>query len=293
VREGQLQKSIESQHARLDVLANEIRAVGTTNADAVAELRCELHETCFPLQKRLSAYSGSVPGCSATSEPHATAIAEIQGQLKSLVVDNAKAIKTSAMLKLHAEDIAELQGCVQVLSATAGGSSYDEAASPEIELSSVLRKVCSQFSTLQEKVEDGVMMSISQLEQQLPEALRQVERLSSESADQAIKVEEHEVHLGIALSRQSTSDQKIQQCMDRVEQLPNVSYLRALCGEELATRLAEANLDTLARRLELTMDAVAELGETVHQHHSQVVRDADSLDRKVEVGSDLSTPCLA
>merc|ERR1711966_299231 len=39
-----IQKLVDQQRARLEVLANEVKAAATTNADAVAEVRCELRE---------------------------------------------------------------------------------------------------------------------------------------------------------------------------------------------------------------------------------------------------------
>jgi len=246
---GESQSAIKSLQSRVNELegtrskeAGELQKNVASHAGVIAELR-----------------SKEMIELRAVAASHAGTIAELRGHIETLCANSAVGSANSLLLQGHAQDIAELQSCVEVLS-TKDGADQGGLSSGN-ELSSILQKVCAQFSNLQEKVEDEVLSSIAQVEQQLPEALRQLERLSCDSAEHAAKVEEHEVRLGLALTRQAAREERLQGYIDRVEQLPGISRLRGLCREELAARLEEANLEGLTRRLDLTMDAVAELGD--------------------------------
>lgn len=279
----EVQELVVSQLSQLECLSNETSRTGAASADVVSEIQCRLPTPC-----RLPARTEEAPSeanlvlkeadVHTIVQSHMAAIAQKCGRVEVCDGGDTPDPGNKALLDAQSEEIIELRAHIQALSSRGDDGDFCPGvesleivggASPETELSSVLARVCKQFQTLQEKMEDRVLVSISQVEQQLPDALRQLDRLSSGYADHAARVEEHEVRLGLAIARQATGEQKFQDCMDRVEQLPSTSRIRALCHEALASRLAESDLEPkfedFSKRLELTMDAVTELSEKVYR----------------------------
>ena len=64
------------------------------------------------------------------------------------------------------------------------------------------------------------MTSVWRTERDVPSLLERVEQVMQECTERFEKVEEHEVKLGLSLSRLATVDQRLQSCMDRIERLP-------------------------------------------------------------------------
>jgi len=279
----EVRELVVSQLAQLESLANETSRADAASADVVSEIQCRLPTPCRSPGRCEAAPSETnfvlkESDLHALVQSHMEAIAQKSSRVEACGGDDTPDPGNKALLDTHSEEIIELRAHIQALSSrTVDVDSCPdvqclevvEEASPEVELSSVLARVCAQFQALQEKMEDRVLGSLSQVEQQLPDALRQLDRLSSGYTDHAARVEEHEVRLGLAIARQATGEQKFQDCMDRVEQLPSTSRIRALCHEALASRLAESDLEPklegFSKRLELTMDAVTELSEKVYR----------------------------
>merc|ERR1712136_218978 len=78
----------------------------------------------------------------------------------------------------------------------------------------------AKLHSLQELVDGRVMTSVWRTERDVPSLLERVEQVMQECTERFEKVEEHEVKLGLSLSRLATVDQRLQSCMDRIERLP-------------------------------------------------------------------------
>lgn len=125
-----------------------------------------------------------------------------------------------------------------------------------------LRSFCT---SLQETVEQRVMVAVWQVEKQLPEALSRLDRLMVEAPERMSKLEEGEVRLNGALTRLSAQEQKVQSCMDRIDRVPSLCQVRSLWREELHRKLEEADLEGLARTTRQHGAALEEQGEVLQQ----------------------------
>lgn len=199
-------------------------------------------------------------------EDHGSAISDLRLQLK--------AVPTSHQMRAIQELIDSQRAKLEVLASevrTVGAAGADAVAAVRCQLQDVSSQRTSEMhhsTPKSEEVDERVLTSVAQMELQFPEISRQLERLAATQTEQAGKLEEHEVRLASVLNRQASREQKFQDCMDRVEQLPGPSSIRALCCEELTARLSDVNLADLAHRVELTMEAVAELGERLPLSHA-------------------------
>mmetsp|Transcript_52504 Transcript_52504/g.81912 ORF Transcript_52504/g.81912 Transcript_52504/m.81912 type:complete len:293 (+) Transcript_52504:1-879(+) len=210
-----VQEHVDSQRARLEVLASEIRVVGSACNDAVVQLQQHVQRT--------------LDQANASHQDLAS---------ESVLQEN------SVLTTFNAEVLPELANELKVMR--------------------------SELSALHDKVEEQIVFRSLQIDHQMPEARRQIERLSNDSVTIATKVEEHEVRLGLAWTKQLANEEKIHGCMARLEQQPGVAKLRSICREELDATDAVTNYAALAKRLELTMDAVAELGDRLQSQEADV-----------------------
>merc|ERR1719373_1448274 len=105
------------------------------------------------------------------------------------------------------------------------------------------------------------MVSIWEVNRQLPEAVERLERIDGEFVERIAKTEEQDVRLNMALSRLSAHEEKVQGCMDRVEHLPTLSQVRSMWREELRRWADKANFDGLGRSVHLQSQALEELAE--------------------------------
>jgi hypothetical protein len=210
-----VQEHVDSQRARLEVLASEIRVVGSACNDAVVQLQQHVQRTLDQANASHQDLAG-----------------------ESVLQEN------SVLTTFNAEVLPELANELKVMR--------------------------SELSALHDKVEEQIVFRSLQIDHQMPEARRQIERLSNDSVTIATKVEEHEVRLGLAWTKQLANEEKIHGCMARLEQQPGVAKLRSICREELDATDAVTNYAALAKRLELTMDAVAELGDRLQSQEADV-----------------------
>ncbi|CAE7400458.1 unnamed protein product, partial [Symbiodinium necroappetens] len=88
-------------------------------------------------------------------------------------------------------------------------------------------------------VEERLLISLAELEQQVPQLCRQQELQAADTADRAGKLQEFEVRMEMVSRRLGTQEERLQSCFDRMERLPQLPQLRKLCREEAQKRLGE------------------------------------------------------
>lgn len=135
---------------------------------------------------------------------------------------------------------------------------------------SELRDRCD---SLQEVVEQQVLVALWEIDRQLPETARKLATLVSEQNERAAGLEEHEVRLNLALARQSRNEERLAQMSERMERQPGVSQTRSLWREDIQRQLAEADVPGLRRRLETQEDAAEELRETLGRLGDRIGRE--------------------
>merc|ERR1712194_277577 len=134
-------------------------------------------------------------------------------------------------------------------------SSGLEAAELRVELTDV-RKRCD---ALQQTVDQQVMVSVWQIERQLPETVEKLARFQEEYVERMTQLHEHDVRVSLALSRLGTHEERVQSCMARLERLPSLAQVRTLCFEELGRRLGETGLEGLGTAIQIHDSAIVEL----------------------------------
>mmetsp|Transcript_134801 Transcript_134801/g.375690 ORF Transcript_134801/g.375690 Transcript_134801/m.375690 type:complete len:564 (-) Transcript_134801:72-1763(-) len=139
------------------------------------------------------------------------------------------------------------------------------AMEPRIELEVEVRELRGRCDSLQEAMDQRVMLSVWRVEKQLPEAMEKVERLLADYPERIAKVEENDVRLGLALARLGTQEHKVQNCMERLERLPSPEQIRKICREELGRRLEDTDMEGLTRSVELQARAIEELGDRMQE----------------------------
>jgi len=122
------------------------------------------------------------------------------------------------------------------------------------------RELRQRVNSMQESMDERVMVCVWNAERQLPEAMDKLERLASESAEHFAKFEEHGVRLSLALAKFGAHEQRLQSYADRVERLPSSAEVRSVCREEVRRQMEDANLESLRRRVSLLSDSVDEIG---------------------------------
>lgn len=271
-------------------------------AEAVEELRCKVQELPSREQLMgILSQGGQIhlEQSQVQVRQHAAALEELRQKISSLAATGASAAavsqtvaKTLAGHEMAIADLKErLEAKVKALEAQLGqlltskGSTMcsgleqiaeggtREALSPLPEglsfgnLSSFLEAEVTELRTrcnsLQEVIDQRLLISLMQLEKQVPEALSRVQLLLNEQTERLSKIEEHDVRLNIALMRLTTQEQKVHSCLDKVERLPSLNQVRSLWRDELERRLGEQNLEGLSRTMDLQAQALDELGTKV------------------------------
>ncbi|CAE6912363.1 unnamed protein product [Symbiodinium sp. CCMP2592] len=111
-----------------------------------------------------------------------------------------------------------------------------EAADPAPAQVEVLQDFTAELRTL---VEERLLISLAELEQQVPQLCRQQELQAADAAERAGKLQEFEVRMEMVSRRLGTQEERLQSCFDRMERLPQLPQLRKLCREEAQKRLGE------------------------------------------------------
>jgi len=181
----------------------------------------------------------------ASVEEHAAAVAELGLSVRSVGTRSA-------------EGLAELR-----LEVEAGqGPADDEWASGQ-DLAAEVRELQGRYALLQEAVEERLSVAVWRIDRQLPEALERVEWLAGENAERHARLQEHDVRLGMALTRLAAHEQKVQAFSDRLELLPSLAQLRGMWQDELRRRLEEADVRGLGQTVASQAGAIEELTDAV------------------------------
>lgn len=166
--------------------------------------------------------------------------------------------------------ITDLERRLQALSSHVremqGASDADERVRAEVlsyQLQNDVSALSAKLHSLQELVDGRVMTSVWRTERDVPSLLERVEQVMQECTERFEKVEEHEVKLGLSLSRLATVDQRLQSCMDRIERLPATTQVRMMLREDLHRQLEEINVDGLTRQIDLQARAIEEVADRV------------------------------
>ncbi|CAK0793728.1 unnamed protein product, partial [Prorocentrum cordatum] len=114
-----------------------------------------------------------------------------------------------------------------------------------------------------EAVEERLSVAVWRIDRQLPEALERVEWLAGENAERHARLQEHDVRLGMALTRLAAHEQKVQAFSDRLELLPSLAQLRGMWQDELRRRLEEADVRGLGQTVASQAGAIEELTDAV------------------------------
>merc|ERR1712217_973905 len=130
-----------------------------------------------------------------------------------------------------------------------------EVAELQAEVIDVRRK----FDTLQQTIDQQVMLSVWQLERQLPEIVEKLTRFQEEYTERMTQLHEHDVRVSLALSCLGTHEERVQSCMTRLERLPSLGQVRTVCSEELGRRLGEFGLEGLGATVQTHSSAIAEM----------------------------------
>jgi len=148
------------------------------------------------------------------------------------------------------------------------------------QLASECSELQRRYNALQELVDGRIMISLDAMERQLPEALDKVERLLAEQNERFAKVEENDVRLNVALTKLGGCEQKVRDCMSRLDQVPSTSQARALWQEELSKLMENINVDgaTLSKRIDMTLDAI----EQIHQEQQSQAHGLHSLAKRLD-----------
>mmetsp|Transcript_73130 Transcript_73130/g.174263 ORF Transcript_73130/g.174263 Transcript_73130/m.174263 type:complete len:263 (-) Transcript_73130:34-822(-) len=91
-----------------------------------------------------------------------------------------------------------------------------EAWPGKLHLDAEMKELRQRCAEVQQVVDERIMVSLWQVERELPEALEKVDQILAESAERFAKVEEHDVRLNLILSRLSTHEQRSQNCLERL-----------------------------------------------------------------------------
>lgn len=242
---------LETLGARLESLARDVQVIGSSNADASVAMHARISEI------------------SVSRTEHADAIAALQTQVKGLqglenvIEEREKRLeaKLAESLSVHVKALSE-ERWDTVAVERMPTQAYDLTA----ECSS-LRQECD---TLHDIVDGRVLVSLQTLEAQLPEALQKVERLLAEQSDRFAKIEENDVRLSLTQTRLGVCEQKVQDCMVRLEKVPTVSQMRMHWQEDVHRLLHDLNADGLQKRIDLSIDAIEELNSQQQRTMAQV-----------------------
>jgi hypothetical protein len=204
-----------------------------------------------------------------------TRLADLSQEVTSIGSATAKA------LKAHLQDIASWQEEQRIselkVSEEEVPESWQEALVSNSQLQSDYSDLYRRFDAMQAVVDEQVLVSLQTMQRQLPEAMAKVDRLLTDENERFSKVEENDVRLCAALTKLESYEQKVRDCMHRLDQVPSASHARAIWQEELQKLLPEINVDGLSKRLDMSLDAIDEL----HRHQQKHAIELRSLAKRV------------
>jgi len=129
------------------------------------------------------------------------------------------------------------------------------------DLQLVTSQLHRRFDALQTQVDEQVLVSLRGMLKELPEAMGKVDRLLAEENERFCKMEENDVRLCTALTKLENCEQKVRDCMGRLERTPSSGHVRTLCHEELHKVMGDINLDGLSKRLDGAVESISEITE--------------------------------
>eukprot|EP00928_Gymnodinium_smaydae_P087390 TRINITY_DN71660_c0_g1_i1.p2 TRINITY_DN71660_c0_g1~~TRINITY_DN71660_c0_g1_i1.p2 ORF type:complete len:131 (+),score=35.99 TRINITY_DN71660_c0_g1_i1:879-1271(+) len=77
------------------------------------------------------------------------------------------------------------------------------------------------------------------------------------------KMEEHEVRLGLALARLSRNEDRIQNCLERLERQPGAQQLRTMWREDIQREWRDVDVEELRRQVDQQTVALDEVYDHV------------------------------
>jgi len=199
----------------------------------------------------------------------------VDGQADELAALQSRlAVATNAAADATAAAVAAASACASssqiVVSGAPGGDLAGHAEEPlpiafahQEDLGVDVQELRSQCNMLQEVVDKQLLVAVWELDRKLPEAMVKVDRVLKEHVTRMGKTEEHEVRLNLVLTKLSLNEEKLQNCMDRLERHPGVNQFRSMWREDLHRQLQDVDVEGLRRRVQQQMQAVDEMAERV------------------------------
>ncbi|CAK0793729.1 unnamed protein product, partial [Prorocentrum cordatum] len=235
-REQDSQGALSCLRGRLDELAQLGEAHRASVTETIGKLGDKL-DRLLPAPDELANLRASV-------EEHAAAVAELGLSVRSVGTRSAEGL---AELRLEVE-----AGQGPADDEWASGLGGGGAGAP-----GAIRPAPG------EAVEERLSVAVWRIDRQLPEALERVEWLAGENAERHARLQEHDVRLGMALTRLAAHEQKVQAFSDRLELLPSLAQLRGMWQDELRRRLEEADVRGLGQTVASQAGAIEELTDAV------------------------------
>lgn len=238
------------------------------------------HETQRALGQSLSDLQGSIDqvaqSLAATEDDfsnrlrlNSEAIDEVRAAIKE-----SSAAQPSASCDLRSmvrEAVEKYGGGIPVSSEEVDGWHSHGLRKSRAELAEDLVNLKERHETLQEVIDQQVVVSVWNVERQLPEMMEKVERVLEEHSERSSKSEENEVRLTLALTKISAHEHKVQSLMERIERVPSTNQVKMSIREELRKHLEDSNIEGVALKVDLQARAVEELGERLQHISDQII----------------------
>lgn len=261
--------------------AHEMRREHGEHVDKVQEVHRSLNENWTKFLSEVdSAHAGSLDDVRervdrlssevrSMSQSSMEVIAEMRSRLQELVVEN------SIQTLQKACDVPELgkDSNHQMINHPPEHGLDEEMWGNMVmapELAGEIRDLHSQCASLQELVDQRVVVSVHQVEKQLPEVESKVDRLLWEYSERFAKVEENDVRLNHALAKLGCNERRVKDCLDQVEKAPTLNQVRSMCREELQKFVEEVNFEGVSQKVDTTLAAVAELRDRLAEQASEL-----------------------
>jgi len=254
-------------------------ALAESHSGLASELREEQEASLGELRTRLDALSAEV---AVMSESSMDVIGEMRSRIQEL------AVETSMQTLQKACDVPEIGDdgssvvpagpqIMEVPQARPGAAPQAVALEEEMwgnmvaapELAGEIKDLHSQCASIQDYMDQRIIVSVNQVEKQLPEVASKVDRLLWEYSERFAKVEENDVRLNHALAKLGCNERRVKDCLDQVEQAPTLGQVRSLCREELRRYLDEVNFEGVSQKVDSTLGAVAELRDRLAEQATE------------------------
>lgn len=273
--EMQVQQSdrLHELKVHYDTLSQDVQAVATSNAEVSSILHerlPELASACKESTRAVTTLQQKVEAMPSLEDLQTSMqlVAEVVGKVQAVGASSADA---AAVLNEQLQEVLAKPQEAAELTNHADAPQLWETMFTTAQLENECSALRRASVAMQELVDDKILVSLHSLERQSSEASGKVELIMAEQTQQFAKVDEYDLRLNLAVAKLESCDQKVRDCMSRIEQLPTSSHVRALLQESSLKCRGDIDVDDLTKRLAQTLGAVEDIQQS-QQKHAVVLR---------------------